>query len=77
MDSTELKPKPKTRRKIPRYLSRAEVARYLGLAGVKSLSRITLPMPDAMIGPHRGWLPSTIDDWNASRPGRGNWGARD
>ena len=63
-------------RRIPRYLGRTEVSQYLGLAGVKSLSRMTLPPPDAMIGVHKGWLPSTIDKWNETRPGRGRWGAR-
>lgn len=64
------------RGKIAQYLGRAEVAQYLGLASVASLSRLKLPPPDAMIGPHRGWLPSTIDTWNETRPGRGRWGPR-
>lgn len=59
-----------------RYLSSTEVARYLGLAGVKSLSKMKLPPPDAVIGDIRGWLPSTIQEWNASRPGPGRWGTR-
>lgn len=63
-------------RPVARYLGRVEVAEYLGLKSVRSLSRVKLPDPDAMIGPHRGWLPETIDAWNASRPGRGRWGAR-
>lgn len=64
------------RRPVHRYLSRAEVAEYIGLKSVKSLSRVRLPDPDAQIGNHKGWLPSTIDEWNKSRPGRGWWGAR-
>ncbi|MDU5850926.1 MAG: hypothetical protein E6Z42_08230 [Bifidobacterium bifidum] len=32
--------------------------------------------PDAMIGRTRGWLPETIDGWNAKRPGRGVGGGR-
>jgi hypothetical protein len=64
------------KRKIARYLSRSEVAEYLGLAGVKSLSRVELPPHDAEIGIYKGWLPATIDRWNATRPGRGRWGAR-
>lgn len=63
-------------KKIARYLGRTEVARYLGLAGVQSLTKVKLPEPDAMIGPHKGWLPATIDKWNDERPGRGRWGAR-
>lgn len=62
-------------RKTQTYLSRAEVARRIGL-GPRSLSRIVLPPPDAAIGPYKGWLPATVDEWNESRPGRGNWGAR-
>jgi hypothetical protein len=61
---------------IPRFLGRAEVARHLGLKGVHSLSRVQLPPPDAQIGPRKGWLPSTVDEWNARRPGRGRWGPR-
>ena len=65
----------KQQRKTTQYLSRAEVARRIGL-GPRSLSRITLPEPDAVIGPYKGWFPETIDEWNEARPGRGNWGAR-
>lgn len=57
------------------YMSRAEVARHIGL-GPRSLSRIKLPPPDAAIGPYKGWRQATIDAWNESRPGSGNWGAR-
>jgi hypothetical protein len=67
--------KQSTATKTAVYLSRAEVARRIGL-GPRSLSRITLPPADAAIGPYKGWLPATIDEWNESRPGRGNWGAR-
>lgn len=57
------------------YLSTAEVAKRIGL-GPRSLSRITLPPPDARIGPYKGWKPATIDTWQANRPGRGRHGAR-
>lgn len=53
-----------------RYLSRAEFAARVGLA-VGTLSRYKLPEPDARIGTTRGWLPETIDAWQAARPGRG------
>lgn len=55
-----------------RYLSRAEVAERIGVAP-STLSRYKLPEADAMIGDVRGWRVSTIDAWNAARPGRGNW----
>jgi len=56
---------------VVRFLSRTEVATYLGLKSVQSLSRMTLPPPDAEIGNHKGWLPETLDEWKKSRPGRG------
>ncbi len=59
------------------YLGRAEVATRIGVKPA-TLSRYKLPEPDAVIGEGRravkGWLPETIDQWNAARPGRGNWG---
>lgn len=63
------------------YLSLAQVAERVGvLPG--SMSRYKLPPPDAIVGPvnddgtlprgtTRGWLATTIDRWNATRPGRG------
>ena len=57
------------------YLSTAEVAKRIGL-GPRSLSRIKLPPPDVKIGPYKGWRADTIDEWQASRPGRGRHGAR-
>lgn len=59
------------------YLGRTEVAHYLGLVGLASLTGVALPTPDAVIGDRKGWLPETIDAWNAKRPGRGRWGPRD
>ena len=56
-------------------MSKADVARHIGL-GPRSLSRVRLPKADARIGPYKGWRQSTIDEWNAQRPGRGRWGAR-
>jgi len=58
------------------YLGRTEVAYYLGLAGLPSLTGVELPPPDVMIGDRKGWSPKTIDEWNAKRPGKGRWGAR-
>ncbi len=64
-------------RHIATYLGRVEVAAYIGLKSVRSLSGMTLPPHDAEIGStHKGWTPETIDAWQASRPGRGRWGAR-
>lgn len=63
------------------YLSLRQVADRIGVEP-STLSRYKLPEPDATIGPvdddgtvprgtFRGWLPETIDVWNAARPGRG------
>lgn len=63
------------------YLSRGQVAQRIGVES-GTLSRYKLPPPDVVIGPVdddgsiprgtvRGWLPETIDEWNATRPGRG------
>jgi predicted DNA-binding transcriptional regulator AlpA len=55
---------------VIRYLNRRQVAERIGVTP-GALSRYRLPTPDAMIGGLRGWLPATIDAWQASRPGRG------
>ncbi|MGX1773524.1 hypothetical protein ACWIGW_15535 [Nocardia brasiliensis] len=63
------------------FLSRGQVAERLGVQQ-GALSNYKLPEPDAIIGPlnadgtvprgtTRGWLPETIDEWNARRPGHG------
>ena len=58
------------------YLGRTEVAYYLGLAGLPSLTGVDLPPADAVIGDRKGWTTETIDAWKKSRPGRGRWGPR-
>ncbi|RDI13432.1 hypothetical protein DEU38_1347 [Rhodococcus sp. AG1013] len=63
------------------YLNRTQFAERINVEP-GALSRYKLPEPDAITGPvnedgslprgtTRGWLPATIDDWNANRPGRG------
>lgn len=66
----------RAKREVPTYLSRTEVAEYIGLKRVQSLTKMALPPHDVMIGTHKGWKPATIDKWLATRPGRGNWGGR-
>lgn len=56
-----------------RYLSLKEVGERLH---VKNAAAYRLPEPDALIGTTRGWLPETIDQWNAQRPGQGVGGGR-
>ena len=58
-----------------KYLSVTDVARRLGIS-TAAVSAYKLPQPDATIGRTRGWLPDTIDQWNAQRPGRGVGGGR-
>ncbi len=61
--------------------------RYLALSGLAARVGITtgtaqryghegrLPTPDVLVGDGpravRGWLPATVDAWQAARPGRG------
>lgn len=66
-----------------RFLSFGDLANYLNLS-INTVSSYSakgmLPEPDVLIGkgerPTRGWRPETIDEWQANRPGRGNWGKR-
>lgn len=58
-----------------KYLNLTEFAERIGIER-DTLSKYNLPEHDAEVGDRRGWLPSTIDDWNKSRPGRGNWGPK-
>lgn len=58
-----------------RFLSLKEVGERLGVKN-PAAKGYNLPEPDALIGATRGWLPETIDRWNAARPGRGVGGAR-
>lgn len=61
------------------YMGMNSVAAHTGLSvnTLKSyLRKDLLPAPDAVIespsGQIRGWAQETIDEWLASRPGRGN-----
>ncbi|CBT76273.1 MAG TPA: transcriptional regulator [Glutamicibacter sp.] len=61
-----------------RYLSLNRVAQRFGISphtAKKYADEGRLPVHDAEIGDAprntRGWLPETIDTWNATRPGHG------
>lgn len=60
------------------YLDSAALADRLGIK-VRSIHRMRsrgdLPDPDRVIGRSPAWRPSTIDRWQASRPGHG-WRGR-
>lgn len=60
-------------KKTVQYLSRPGVAARIGVKP-DTLKRYKLPPPDGMVGKLPGWLPETIDAWNAARPGPGYWG---
>ncbi|WP_435299734.1 helix-turn-helix transcriptional regulator [Timonella sp. A28] len=49
------------------YLSLLQVAERLGVTR-NTIAGYKLPEPDAFIGTTRGWLPETIDAWDAARP---------
>lgn len=60
------------------YLTISGVANHLGISphtAKKYADEGRLPDPDAITGDGpratRGWLPATIDQWQANRPGRG------
>ena len=61
-------------------LDMAGVAEHLGrtYATVRALRRDdpSFPAADVTLGQSAGWWPSTIDAWQASRPGRGAGGGR-
>jgi len=64
----------------PPLLDLAEVAARLGVS-YGSIRRYrsmdpTFPAPDVLLGQSPGWLPATIDAWQAARPGRGVGGGR-
>ncbi|TLK56549.1 transcriptional regulator [Glutamicibacter sp. V16R2B1] len=61
-----------------RYLTIAGIASRLGISPTSAKKYADdgrLPEPDAVTGDGpravRGWLPETIDAWNATRPGHG------
>ena len=69
--------RPKAEAKQPmKFMSRADVARYMGLKSVRSLSGVELPEHDVEVGIHKGYSEETIDKFIEERPGRGRWGAR-
>jgi len=53
------------------YLTRPQIAALLGVAR-QTVDRYHLPPPDSTHGAAKepGWLPATIDRWDAGRPSR-------
>ena len=62
------------------YLSLQDVADHLGVSR-NTVAKLRLPEPDVRVGSGhnapRGWSVDRIDEWNANRPGSGNWGKRE
>ena len=56
---------------VRKYLSEARKRREEGRPMAKDI-----PEPDKVFGPSPAWLPKTIEDWKARRPGRGAGGGR-
>lgn len=54
-----------------RFLSSSEFAARIGVAPATLKSYSHLPEADALTGTVRGWLPDTVDAWQAGRPGHG------
>lgn len=52
------------------YLSLKELAARINVQPATA-AKYDLPEPDALTGEVRGWLPETVDAWNAARPGKG------
>lgn len=52
-----------------RFLGVPEFADRIGVHR-GTMNRLALPEPDAIIGDRRGWLPQTIDEWDAQRTRR-------
>lgn len=52
---------------VLRFMSRGEIAEYLGvsLATVKGYARF--PEPDVIVGRNQGWAKETIDRWLSER----------
>lgn len=60
--------------------SYAEVAAYMAVSEAtvrKYLSDGRLPQPDGRVKRSPWWRPETIQQWQTTRPGRGNWGSED
>lgn len=57
-------------REVPRYLSGQEVAARLGIQSgtlYSYVARGQFIQPDAYIGSTGGWLPETVEAWEATR----------
>lgn len=50
-----------------RFMSRSDIAEYLGVALGTVKGYKTLPPPDVIVGRNQGWAKETIDRWISTR----------
>jgi predicted DNA-binding transcriptional regulator AlpA len=55
---------------VIRFMSRGEIAEYLGVSLATAKQYVDFPPPDAIIGRNQGWTRETIDQWVAKRAKR-------
>ena len=55
---------------VIRFMSRGEIAEYLGVSLATAKQYVDFPPPDAIIGRNQGWTRETIDEWVAKRAKR-------
>jgi predicted DNA-binding transcriptional regulator AlpA len=50
-----------------RFMSRGEIAEYLGVTLATVKQYVDFPEPDVLVGRNQGWSRDTIDAWRAER----------
>lgn len=50
-----------------RFMSRGEIAEYLGVSLATVKGYANFPPPDVIVGRNQGWAKETIDAWAAKR----------
>jgi predicted DNA-binding transcriptional regulator AlpA len=49
------------------FMSRGEIAEYLGVSLATVKGYVDFPAPDVTVGRNQGWAKETVDRWAASR----------
>lgn len=52
---------------VVRFMSRGEIAEYLGVSLATVKQYVDFPAPDVIVGRNQGWTRETIDEWVAKR----------
>ena len=50
-----------------RFMSRGEIAEYLGVSLATVKGYANFPPPDVIVGRNQGWAKETVDRWVAQR----------